>query len=296
MIKRKSAYKLIGGLLAVGLVLNAPSMATYVQNLNASQTITAATWSVELGNNLGEHTIFPGDTVSNDTITLKNNNNYPVKYTIKLTNEGDVEFNNALSLNVTHGTNSYTEKSGEGEVVVGQGRTITLNSNVVWNTTDNDTIHAGKQVKYNYDITAEKVGEDVKPSVSSILESVSAYSTGDQITTTFKINENLNLDAYGSDDNIIIQYLKEENGQYNSITSRKDKMWSGFLNGPNDMKYPKGGNPFESNTYSNTIVPGTYSSTTDYNKPHVYMGATHIRVTVVKDGVKYSDTVAVREK
>ena len=74
MIKRKSAYKLIGGLLAVGLVLNAPSMATYVQNLNASQTITAATWSVELGNNLGEHTIFPGDTVSNDTITLTNNN------------------------------------------------------------------------------------------------------------------------------------------------------------------------------------------------------------------------------
>ena len=271
-------------------------MSTYVQKLNANQTITAATWSVELGNNLGEHTIFPGDTVSNDTITLTNNNNYPVKYTIKLTNEGDVEFNNALSLNVTDGTNSYTDKSGEGEVVVGQGRSITLNSNVVWNITGDDTIHAGKQVKYNYDITAEKVGEDVKPSVSSILESVSAYSTGDQITTTFKINENLNLDAYGSDDNIIIQYLKEENGQYNSITSRKDKMWSGFLNGPNDMKYPKGGNPFESNTYSNTIVPGTYSSTTDYNKPHVYMGATHIRVTVVKDGVKYSDTVAVREK
>ena len=84
MIRRKSAYILVGGLLAVGLVLNAPSMANYVQNLGtATQTINAATWSVEFGNNLGEHTIFPGEEVSNDTITLTNNKKHLKKKTVK---------------------------------------------------------------------------------------------------------------------------------------------------------------------------------------------------------------------
>ena len=75
MIKRKAAYAIVGGLIVAGLVFNAPSMANYVQNLGtATQTINAATWNVEFGNNLGTHTIFPGDEISNDTITLTNKN------------------------------------------------------------------------------------------------------------------------------------------------------------------------------------------------------------------------------
>ena len=37
------------------------------------------------------------------------------------------------------------------------------------------TIHLGKQVEYNYNVKAEKAGENETPSVSTILENISAH-------------------------------------------------------------------------------------------------------------------------
>ena len=292
MIKRKAAYALVGGLIVAGLVFNAPSMATYVQNLGtATQTINAATWNVEFGNNLGNHTILPGDTVSNDTITLTNKNNYPVKYTIELTNEGDTEFNNALSLTVTDGTHSYTDKAGKGEVIVPSGETITLNSNVTWNTTENDTIHAGKQVKYNYNIVAEKAGEDEgnteQPEIENdkIFKITSAYraSKDQKIHVHFQLNESLNLAPF-SKDNVRILYLNGNGDVIANLT--KDKTWGGFLNnnvnGVN-KQFPKG---LENNSsYSNDLQPGEYSTTANANDE-----IKAIKVIIINDGVEYPET------
>lgn len=170
MIKRKSAYILVGGLLAVGLVLNAPSMANYVQNLGtATQTINAATWSVEFGNNLGEHTIFPGEEVSNDTITLTNNNDYQVKYTITLKTE-DSGLDKALTLDLKEVKGDKENSFGIGntetsqktkQIIVDPGQTIVLKSHVTWSSTSENIEYSGKSVKYSYDIISEKT-DDIK--------------------------------------------------------------------------------------------------------------------------------------
>lgn len=300
MIKRKAAYALVGGLLVAGLVFNAPSMATYVQNLGtATQTINAATWNVEFGNNLREHTILPGDTVSNDTITLTNKNNYPVKYTIELTNEGDTEFNNALSLTVTDGTHSYTDKAGKGEVIVPSGETITLNSNVTWNTTKNDTIHAGKQVKYNYNIVAEKAGEAEEapeaPEIEPALTRAWAYrnnSSDTSVHVTIQTAADLDLST-GSSDNIKIHYYKED---ATSKVASRSKMNDGYLN-KNSVKYPQG--LVNKSDYSNDAKAGEYTSTLSKTSIEPADQVKYIQVIVTKDGRTYDSglqEVQVRDR
>lgn len=232
MIKRKAAYALVGGLLVAGLMFNAPTMATYVQKFNATQTINAATWSIDFGHNLGTHTIFPEGEVSNDTITLKNGNSYPVKYTIDLTNEGDAEFNDVLSLTLTDGTKSYIEKSGIGEVIVGANETITLKSIVKWNATGNDTIHAGKQVKYNYEIVAEKAKNDEENPEQPEIENdiiVENPQSGVQVIT---VNSQAAIDKVVADiknenPDAEIEEVKEE-GDYYVYTIRVPKATSTF--------------------------------------------------------------------
>lgn len=297
MIKRKAAYALVGGLLVTGLVFNAPSMATYVQNLGtATQTINAATWNVEFGNNLREHTILPGDTVSDDTITLTNKNNYPVKYTIELTNKGDAAFNNALSLTVTDGTNSYTDKSGKGEVIVGAGETITLNSNVKWNATGNDTIHAGKQVKYNYNIVAEKEKEEVEaPEIEPALTRAWAYrnnASDTSVHVTIQTAADLDLST-GSSDNIQIHYYKED---ATSKVASRSKLNDGYLN-KNSVKYPQG--LVNKSDYSNDAKAGEYTSTLKKTFIEPADQVKYIQVIVTKDGRTYDSglqEVQVRDR
>lgn len=296
MIKRKAAYALVGGLLVTGLVFNAPSMATYVQKFNATQTINAATWNVEFGNNLREHTILPGDTVSDDTITLTNKNNYPVKYTIELTNKGDAAFNNALSLTVTDGTNSYTDKSGKGEVIVGAGETITLNSNVKWNATGNDTIHAGKQVKYNYNIVAEKAGEEVEaPEIEPALTRAWAYrnnASDTSVHVTIQTAADLDLST-GSNDNIQIHYYKED---ATSKVASRSKLNDGYLN-KNSVKYPQG--LVNKSDYSNDAKAGEYTSTLKKTFIEPADQVKYIQVIVTKDGRTYDSglqEVQVRDR
>ena len=296
MIKRKAAYALVGGLLVTGLVFNAPSMATYIQKFNATQTINAATWNVEFGNNLREHTILPGDTVSDDTITLTNKNNYPVKYTIELTNKGDAAFNNALSLTVTDGTNSYTDKSGKGEVIVGAGETITLNSNVKWNATGNDTIHAGKQVKYNYNIVAEKEKEEVEaPEIEPALTRAWAYrnnASDTSVHVTIQTAADLDLST-GSNDNIQIHYYKED---ATSKVASRSKLNDGYLN-KNSVKYPQG--LVNKSDYSNDAKAGEYTSTLKKTFIEPADQVKYIQVIVTKEGRTYDSglqEVQVRDR
>lgn len=275
MNKRKAVYALVGGLLVAGLVFNAPTMAAYKQDLGtATQTINAATWEVEFGDNLGEHIIFPGDSVSNDTIILTNNNSYEVRCTITLNNEGNSAFNDALSLNVTDGINSYTNKSGEGEVILGANETLTLKSNVKWNATGNDIVHAGKQVKYNYNVVAERVSPET-PAVT-VLE---ARAHAGYAHIRFNLTKELNLSAgLFSKDNVIVEFIKD--GQ---TIETKAAHYRGYLNDEQRNKYPKlygAAEDSKGTKYFDVLSPGIYSTslTCDENDT-----PTHIRLTVKDD-------------
>ena len=123
-----------------------------------------------------------------------------------------------------------------------------------------------------------------KEEVSSILEEVEGYRSTrtQQIFTSFKINESLNLAPF-SKDNVRIIYLNENGDAIAGLT--KDKTWGGFLNN-NTTKFPKG---LENNSeYSNNLEPGIYTSTTKASDTDKYKDVKSVKVVVIKDGVEYS--------
>ena len=123
-----------------------------------------------------------------------------------------------------------------------------------------------------------------KEEVSSILEEVEGYRSTrtQQIFTSFKINESLNLAPF-SKDNVRIIYLNKYGEAIAGLT--KDKTWGGFLNN-NTTKFPKG---LENNSeYSNNLEPGIYTSTTKASDTDKYKDVKSVKVVVVKDGVEYS--------
>ena len=123
-----------------------------------------------------------------------------------------------------------------------------------------------------------------KEEVSSILEEVEGYRSTrtQQIFTSFKINESLNLAPF-SKDNVRIIYLNKNGDSITGLT--KDKTWGGFLNN-NNTKFPKG---LENNSeYSNNLEPGIYTSTTKASDTDKYKDVKSVKVVVIKDGVEYS--------
>ena len=123
-----------------------------------------------------------------------------------------------------------------------------------------------------------------KEEVSSILEKVEGYRSTrtQQIFTSFKINESLNLAPF-SKDNVRIIYLNENGDAIAGLT--KDKTWGGFLNN-NTTKFPKG---LENNSeYSNNLESGIYTSTTKASDTDKYKDVKSVKVVVIKDGVEYS--------
>ena len=123
-----------------------------------------------------------------------------------------------------------------------------------------------------------------KEEVSSILEDVDGYRSTrtQQIFTSFKINESLNLAPF-SKDNVRIIYLNKNGDAIAGLT--KDKTWGGFLNN-NTTKFPKG---LENNSeYSNNLEPGIYTSTTKASDTDKYKDVKSVKVVVIKDGVEYS--------
>ena len=153
MNKRKKVYSLVGGLLATGLMLNAPSMSAYVENFKAEQVIKAANWDAKVENNLKNHTMLPGQIISEDTITLKNNNEYPVEFTISLSDDGS-DLKDVLELTITDSDNN----NKLGTTITLNGKTeIELNSNIVWPDGSNDIAYEGKEITYKYNITAQSI-------------------------------------------------------------------------------------------------------------------------------------------
>ena len=123
-----------------------------------------------------------------------------------------------------------------------------------------------------------------KEEVSSILEEVEGYRSTrtQQIFTSFKINESLNLAPF-SKDNVRIIYLNKNGDSITGLT--KDKIWGRFLNN-NAKKFPKG---LENNSeYSNNLEPGIYTSTTKASDTDKYKDVKSVKVVVIKDGVEYS--------
>ena len=221
MNKRKAAYALVGGLLVTGLVFNAPTMAAYKENLGtATQTINAATWDVVFGANLGTHTIFPGDVISEDTITLTNKNNYPVMYTINLeeTETGD-GLKEKLTLDLLKGEDSTGIKSSNNSIgfLVRGGETVVLTSRVSWQDEEDAYKYQGQSVTYNYDIKAESIKEEnPEPGVKVI-----TVSSKEAI-------EKLVEDITKENSEAVIEDIKDTGGDYYEYTIRVPKKSATF--------------------------------------------------------------------
>ena len=181
--------KLWGSALVVsfigGIIVSNQTMASYVQIFEpVSQTIKAASWNVELEGNLGEQAIRPGRVVSSDVVTLKNDNEHPVKFEIELIeikDESETAFSDALTFELT--------QTGDEQVLIGEGASsvdevetksievtvpgkeskdaqaieIELISNVEWISSDEpnkDVQHQNQEVTYTYEITATDAFEE----------------------------------------------------------------------------------------------------------------------------------------
>ena len=79
----------------IGGTLSHESLARFAKQFDTiNKTVSLATFEVEANSNFEKNVIIkPGDTLSEDTITLINDNEYPVEFTITL-NEQSVSDNN----------------------------------------------------------------------------------------------------------------------------------------------------------------------------------------------------------
>ena len=177
MNKKKLTYTALAGVVVGGVVLTAPTMAEYRQAFKpVTQTITAATWDVEMGTNgqgwtKSGHTIFPGDEISQDTITLTNDNTYPVKFTINLTVDDTINKLDdvlALTLSVSKGDLSLDGKitndlnGSTATITVPANTEVELLSKVTAEDFGIDLAVPGREhsVEYHYNVTASKTEQD----------------------------------------------------------------------------------------------------------------------------------------
>lgn len=168
MNKKRIVAFLLGATIITGIAFNAATTAKYTQDLGrATQTINAASWDVQMGNTLGNHTIFPGDEISNDTITLTNNNDYAVKFEVRLKINDD-GLHNALTFDLKDGETStgILRSGGIYTVTVAPNSNRLLNSYVKWQASEtekNDIELEGTSVVYNYNIVAVSALEEGRP-------------------------------------------------------------------------------------------------------------------------------------
>lgn len=157
----------------VGGTLSFESLARFTKKFdNISKKVTVANFKVEAINNLSEtNTIKPGDVIGEDKITLKNDNDYPVEFTIKLDskNESDKDLLKYLTLTINGADKvENTDNHYKKQLVAGEEQEVY--TKLEWKIDEDIEIDPdilqGASVQYNYDITAKQVVNSNKPATS----------------------------------------------------------------------------------------------------------------------------------
>lgn len=168
MNKRKIIVCTIASVLIFSLAFNERTIARFSKKLDSvSQTINATSFNVETNNTLEDRDANkPGELISEDTITLKNENDYDVEFIIKLTAENinETEFINYLNLTILDGENPLEGSDNEYKIQVPKNTDKVVVAKVDWKTDENGEVDAsaieGGAVKYIYDIVAKQIITD----------------------------------------------------------------------------------------------------------------------------------------
>jgi hypothetical protein len=165
MNKRKFIACTIASVLIFSLAFNGRTIARFSKKFDTvSQTINAASFNVETNNTLKNKDAHkPGELISEDTITLKNDNDYDVEFIIKLTAENinETEFINYLNLTILDGENPLEGSNNEYKIQIPKNTEKIVVAKVDWKTDENGEVDAsaieGGAVKYIYDIVAKQI-------------------------------------------------------------------------------------------------------------------------------------------
>lgn len=203
MNKRKLIVYTIASVLIFSLAFNARTIARFSKKLDSvSQTINATSFDVETNNTLEDKDAHrPGELISEDTITLKNENDYDVEFIIKLTAENinETEFINYLNLTILDGENPLEGSNNEYKIQVPKNTEKLVIAKVDWKTDENGEVDAsaieGGAVKYTYDIVAKQIitDSDSKAEEDTSVESyIKTFTTDADIESWLGVN-NSNL-------------------------------------------------------------------------------------------------------
>lgn len=167
MEKKKILAFTLGGLLLVAVTFNVATTASFTKKLGkAEQIISSAGFEVVKDDQFlkGIENFEPGDVIDQDKIILTNNNTYPVKFKITLTetSEENSELLKYLVREIYEGDNKLkiSEDTPKYIEVTVQGKSSKeVYAKVKFNgeeSIDADTV-AGKSATYNYEIVAEQI-------------------------------------------------------------------------------------------------------------------------------------------
>lgn len=165
MNKKKIMVCTLVGILVFSLAFSAKTIARFTKKLApVSQTINATSFDVTTDSTLEDRNANkPGEVISSDTITLKNENDYDVEFIIKLTAENlnETQFIDYLNLTIIDGEIPLEATENQYKIKVLSNTVKAVTAKVEWKTDENGEIDAtvieGGAVKYNYDIVAKQV-------------------------------------------------------------------------------------------------------------------------------------------
>lgn len=146
----------------VGGTLSFESFARFTKKFNDNKVIKASNFQVTAISNFQDEEIKPGDIIGEDMITLTNDNDYPVEFTLNLeaVDESEKEFLKYLKLTI-EGIES-TEENNQYKTIVEANNKKDVYTKVEW--PDDKEIDAalveGGSVRYTYDIKAKQLKKD----------------------------------------------------------------------------------------------------------------------------------------
>ena len=182
--KKTASLFVIALCFIIGGSLSFESMARFTKKIDGvNKSIKVGEFKVDAQSDFAsDDTIKPGDTLSADTITLKNENSYPVEFTISIKNksietkEGGIENeqnkNKTLldyltlsidGVDITNYENSYKIEL-DGITDNKDSKVKTVNAEIKWNSSESDEIDfdtvKNDIANYTYDIKAKQISKN----------------------------------------------------------------------------------------------------------------------------------------
>lgn len=166
--KKAASLFVIALCFIIGGSLSFESMARFTQKFDASKTVSSAKFDIEAIRDFENVVdVMPGDVIGEDKITLTNNNNYPVEFTIKLKSENDKSLDKDLLSFLTLSIfidNEIQELKEQYVIILNAGEKKEIISKVEWPIGEDEYIDADiaseATVVYSYDIKAKQISKD----------------------------------------------------------------------------------------------------------------------------------------